>query len=661
MAKQKEEQKRKETQIWREYQDGVAFLNQKGLSDLLPKYNDFYYGKQWSEAGENTKNYPRLVINVTQQIIDNQAASLAEPIKMEFIADKDEGATQIMTQFTEYILNEMNFDKKQLEMIYSGLKKGTYVAHLFWDNRDVGKKGKVKGALRMSVLDPLNVLVHDPTETDVQKQQWVILVDKYSYDTVKEMAEEKYRPFVEKEINQNEFDKPLEQDNSNLVTVLTKYFRMNGEVYYQKATRTTNLCDPTPLNFNITAEAIKNAVKKLKEEHKDEDVEGIDYIEKVFADSQFSETPSQLEKPEANIVKFPYYPIEIGSFDPNDDCIYGHSAIDNIKEVQRAINASASFAVMNQQYYAFPKWLVKKGALKNQRITNDIGQVLEDNTPVGQWGVSTVEPAQLTAESLQLAPQLCDILRTVTKTSDLITSDTVPNDVSGTAMSLMIGEAEKTNSIKKQYLYNSIKRIGLILLEFFRLYYDEEEYSYELTQKEIETAQQLGQPYQANATGVFKGNDFEDIGFAINIEVGSGSQYSEAQTLSVLNGLLQQQLIDVKTYIKALSIKVLPHKKQILDDIIAREQSELMQLRQQVAQQQNDLQQLADYNKELEGNRKELYSALQNSNSVNKQMENEFTKKINDANKVINELSQKYIEAISGKKEDKNKKETKKK
>jgi hypothetical protein len=62
--------------VWKMYQDGVDYQTSSGLSRTIPQCVRFFEGKQWADATENTKSFPRPVVNITKMICRNKKAGI---------------------------------------------------------------------------------------------------------------------------------------------------------------------------------------------------------------------------------------------------------------------------------------------------------------------------------------------------------------------------------------------------------------------------------------------------------------------------------------------------------------------------------------------------------------------------------------------------------
>ena len=85
MVKWKEELKSELTPSYHLYQDALSSQLRMGLRVKIPECVDFYEGRQWPPATENTKNLPRPVVNVVKMICrSKKGAILSTPVKIHY-------------------------------------------------------------------------------------------------------------------------------------------------------------------------------------------------------------------------------------------------------------------------------------------------------------------------------------------------------------------------------------------------------------------------------------------------------------------------------------------------------------------------------------------------------------------------------------------------
>lgn len=639
-----EKQELQITEIWKHYRNGKTFLNNKGLATDIPDWVKFYEGNQWPPTTKNTKDLPRPVFNVTKMIINNKASNiLGSPIKLNFIADNDRVKTDKFTKFANYIRKEIEQNALDDKAVMQGLIKGTYVYYYYWSEPAVGKKGRFEGGLRGEIIDPLNVYVADPSETDCQKQEFIGFSKRMNVKRVRELLVEKDKQKYEEKLKlivpdelETDYDNYVEMNESELVTVITEFFKKDGEVYYQRATKNVVLHDPIPFNPYLNEKEQEKDIEENSEINNEEEKEitkkdgGIPIAHDV-----------ELEKvnEDEDYYKATLYPIEIGSLNPRDNCIWGISEVADIKETQKVINFLIAMGVLNAQLLGSPKTVVKQGALQGQKITNRIGEVLIDHTPGNTRGIEMLEAKPFTAGALQFAPSVFEFLRTVTNSTEIITGDMISKDLSGTAIAQLQAQSMKPVEHQQKRFWRSQERIGKIQEMFFKLFYEGKKFSYEPTEEEKMFAIQNGTVTPETKEEIFNGYDYQDTRFNVVVEAGAGTQYSEIQSMNILNNLLQAGKIDLKTYVELYPQNGMPFKAELKQFIAAQERSELNQLRQLVQEQSQALEQNANMLKDYEKVVKDLSSRLQQSNKLTEQLKNEYSNKLMQVNDYINRMS----------------------
>jgi hypothetical protein len=620
------------SQIYKEYESGQAYLANRGLSKDIPKWVGMYEGKHWNPVTEETKDLPRPKFNIVRLTIDVKASKiLSNTYKLNFIADNDRIATDEVSNFASYIEREINQKDLDRKAVYDGLKKGTFIYIYYWDKYAVGKKGNYEGGMRGIVVDPTRVVFADPTEKDVQKQKYIIWSTRQDVASVKAICKKSKRHLIKPDDLESVYNY-YENDDSKLVTVYTKLFRIDGEVYYQNSTKDVVLHDPIPYNPNLIKENIKEKIKQLREENQ-EDIDG-NKLEEIFSDGGVLSIPTKGKETskKSSRYKFYYYPLIVGSFYDCENSIYGISEIEDIQDVQKSINTIPAFSILNQQMFASPKYVVKPDALKGQQITNKFGEVLIDYTKgtSGGKGIDIINPQPMTQGALELTGKLVELIRMVSNTTEIVTGDMVGKDLSGVTIGLLQTQNQKTYALQEQVFRKAQVERGKIWEQFFVLYYDDKEYSYDLSNEEITMLKNSGKfanevEIPTKGKKVFKGSNYEHKDFNIVVEAGAGTEFSELQTISILNMLLQSKAIDTKTYIEMLPQNLVPFREKFKEYVATQEQSELTQLREKTAQQEQELQQLSAYAKEQENSIKELTANLEKANKNVGDLQKEYT------------------------------------
>lgn len=628
------------TKLWELYDNGVSYQASIGLRKNIPEYVRFFEGKQWAKPTQRTKNLPRPVINIIKMICrSKKAAILSSPLRNVYHSDIGVDVTKL-NRFSDYIVKELGQDKHDRNAIDDAVKKGTYIYHYYWDAEARGMDGSYAGGVRCELIDVLSVFFSNPTEPDVQKQKWVLIATREEVSAVRDKCTlEEERGKVGPDEQENNAYGTVEQDGDNLCTVLTRYFRRDGEVYYERATKNAAVTPPTPL-----APDIKAAMRELG------------YDEEAEGDAM----PDEADKGESKALGAYLYPIVVGVYDKREKSIYGLSEVEGLIPNQKAINFFFAMCLLNAQENAWGKYVVSPGALKGQSITNEPGQVLIDHTKTMQ-GIKKLTEQTLHSMPLDLVNTLTQLTRSVTGATEVMTGEVLGKNMSGAAIAQLQSQAATPIEDLRDNFKEAKKQQGLVLAQFYKLYYSGKKFSYEEERARIDAAgnpmtDELGEPVMEKAKGfdTFNGEEFKNAELDVVAETTTGTKSSAAGDINILDTLLAQGKISLKTYFNAYPEDAISNKSEILKGIEADEQAELTRLRAQIegfaAQMQAQAQEL-DTAKGLLQKQKETVdkavSVIQENSRLKTQLVALYTEaqgKINQANAQIAAGNQRIAE-----------------
>lgn len=593
--------------VWKMYQEGVDYQTASGLSRTIPQCVRFFEGKQWADATENTKSFPRPVVNITKMICRNKKAGILSNDTAIIYACDDAEKAKRFTNFGTYITKELNQKKLDRKAINDGCVKGTYVYHYYWDSDAVGKRGNMPGGVRCEIIDPLNIFFANPNNDDEQSQEWVIIRGRLKVKTVRAMADKDVkRDLINPDENESKYGEK-EQDDKNLVTVLTRYFRQNGEVYFEKVVKGTVVNKPRPLHPNINA-----VLKDLEEDPQNEEGyenEEIDY------------------SPIANL-----YPVAVGQYEPRDKSIFGIGEVEGIIPNQKAINSNLGLQLLNIQDVWGGKYVVLPNALRGQKITNNPGQVLTDYSGTG-GGIKKITEQVYNDVPLKVLDTTSSLTRVVTGATEVMTGETIGANTSGAAILQLQSQALKPIEELQQAFWDTKVKCGRILEMFYKLYYQDVDYYYEET-----SVGANGETETSRYADTFNGSEYINTDFDVTVEVVAGAKGSEVSLVNALDNLLQQKQIDITTYFELYPHNALPNKTQIVAALKQRENAEVMQLQSQLQQTQQQLQNAASIFEQEKQTIQNALNAIKENENLKKtiiDLRSEFATKINQANQQI--------------------------
>lgn len=605
------------TKLWQDYQDGIAYQNSIKLTSNLPKFVDFYEGRQWSAPTKATAALPRPVVNIVKLICrSKKSAILSTPVRIVYKTNRQEVDTATFNHFANYIMRDMQMDLLDKKAIDDGVKKGCYIYHFFWDTEASGGAG----AVRCEIIDPLHIFFSNPTDINEQNQKWVLIASRESVDSIKAKADKGVDlDRIVADSSDSSYNM-VEQESSKLCTVLTRYFRKNGEVYCEKATKSVIVNSAFALRPDMAAASVE-----------------LGYEDAPNNDLPDNSTSTNLIPKQGSAS---LYPIVVGNYELRENCIYGLGEVEGIIPNQKAINFNLAMALLNVQELAWGKYIVLPNALNGQTIRNEPGQVLTDYSMTGN-GIRKMTEQPMQSQPMQLIDNIITMTRTATGSTEVMNGEIVGSNMSGAAIAQLQAQAQQPIAELRDMFWLAKEKVGKVLGQFFKLYYSYKEFDY----KDETQLDDNGEP--SEMVGVFNSSDYANVDFNVAVEAVSGTKASAAGDINLLDSLLAHGAIGIETYLKSYPEDAVSNRTELLKAVTAERASKVNQLAQEHQQQSQQLQQALQVLQEQN-------SIIAKANSIinqNKQLQeqlislyNEAITKINQSNEQVKLSNDKIVE-----------------
>lgn len=560
-------------ETWEQYEQGKRFQASIALDATIRENIDFYEGRQWGrKVTDRTKMLPRPVTNFVRMIVNNKMSAMNnKPCRITYEADSQENDSIEFTQFSDYQFKEMGADSVYREAIYNGAIKGTYLFHVYWDAQAKGKKGKVTGALRMESLDPRNVIFCDPSQKDEQKQKYIIISTREEVEAIRSTLPKGIdkKLIVADDEDVKKSNNKTEQDGTEMCTVLVKYFKIDGEVYCEKSVRGTVIRDAFPLRPEYEKVHEQIFGKKVDEANGDTPDNTFDTEEEPLFSAY---TPTM-------------YPLAVGQYIPREDCIYGISEVEGLIPNQRCFNFSQALQLLQAQNESWSKWIVKRDALGNQKITNEPGQIIVDNSAAGD-GIKRAAGGAFNSAVFTLTDNLLSYTRTVVGATEVMNGESISANMSGAAIAQLQSQAQLPNEENRKAFWRVLEKVGRIAEQFYRMYY------YDDTEYKVRKSNESGAMTMENA--VFSAKKYNNTEFTVVAKVTSGTTSSPAGDITVIDQLKAEGLITTRQWLEAYPEDALSDKNHLLELIKQAEYAENMQLKIQLAERDEQIKALIE-------------------------------------------------------------------
>ena len=674
-----EDQKNKNTIEFDLWQHSENYKNDTNLINFIDQAQRFYNGDQY--PNENYKNMPRTTMNICSFMVTIKSSKICgTPLYFTFTSDNPDIDCTKLRQFDEYNRSKLNEDAENYQSAINGYTNGTEIAFLRWDYDDTPYKGIYKGGLKIEHLDPRNFAVANPYIQDIQNQKWVMFRQQVPCEALKDLIEgkdkeEKYQRLLN-EVKETSGIVDDDKVPYAQVSLYTRYFRKDGEVFFMCSTKTVNIFEyPHQVSRKAVKEkAMKAIVDKYNKDLErgvlnengdlvsDYDIDYEDIAMQVVNGEKLSDSDYSNMKE-----KFSLYPFAVFRPIPQNNTFYGRSDIKSLIPIQKAINFMLSMLMKCTQNNAYNQFWAKPDALQNQELTNEPGQILIDYSQfTNGWGFKMAETQPLPNGLLDFTDRLIAMTRVIYGFNDVMDGSVTNQDMSGYMLQQMIKQSNTAIEQQQKLFWQFAKDLAEIRLLFYKHYVEEAKYTYELTESEYnDEVQAQKQLYNVALNKKAKGEEFitmpdaepkdftgeikrtkvqsikgEELygnNFDIAIDAVQGLSDSKLVEQQMWDNLLLNGGINniapeiLEMYLEA-SPNVSPRTKSALKSVVERlKQSENEQLKQQLQEAAEKMQQLVEYEKQQEAK----LNYLQNySNNLQK----EFSNKITNQNKIINGL-----------------------
>lgn len=542
-------------EIFDEYKTGNEYkagIGDKGIFEQSKINERFYVGDQWygAQAGNDR---PLVRRNIIKRIGEYKISNIgAAPVAVNFSADgvpdlidfeenkktinslMAEGqdpfqnsntpdaieVSVIMTALSEYFAvssERLKFSELCEEALKSGYIDGTSFMYFYWNDdimtglyADESKIAPIKGDVACEGLSVENVNLGDPNNFEIQSQPYIIISQRKTIGAVKREAMRYHQNTnditVDKaeSYNVNGGDRgDSEPEDSKRVTVLTKFW-------------------------------------------KEYDKDGGSF--KVYA---IRVTENAVIRPKWSL-GINLYPIAKLVWERRKSCAYGDSEVTYLIPNQIAINRALTASVWATMNAGMPKMAVDTDAYDGP-INNDPGQILRLNNVGGRaidQVVKFLQPPSFAGQFDNFVNNLASGTLTDSGATDVALGNVRPDNASA----IIQGYEASTQQlqIKKNQYFSFVEDCARICADFWLNLYGD---------RWLKIVDRSGTRYVP-----FHAERYKNLVINVRVDVGASTLWSEAVTMSALDGWLTQGHITFLQYLENLPKGLVPNLKQLIDD-----------------------------------------------------------------------------------------------
>ena len=512
--------KKKPKEIRAEYEKAKAFNQQINLYDTVEKNENFYAGEQWK--GVNAPDLDKPVFNILKRVISYFIAMLvSDDIAVSIQPfDYSEAAAQQAKIISDQIKREMErckYKSKTRKMLRNCAVSGDgCFYHYFEPDVETGQLNK--GVISVENIDNVNILFGNPFSYEVQKQPYILIVQRRSLESVQEEAELNglSQEAIDSIRTESDDTNMNDDDAEKLCTVIIKMFKEAKKVQSGE--------------MDVAGNPIEKEVKSVH------------YI-KVVNDVVL--------KKETDL-EYSLYPVAYMNWEETKNCYHGRSPITGLIPNQIYVNKLFAMSMMFTQNNAFPRLLYDGG--KIEEMSNAVNEAFDvDRMDLAGDVLRYTQAPDFSSQVLQL------IDTTIERTRDFLgASDAALGNVKPDNTSAIIATQQATAiplELQRLNFYDFVEDSVRILIDMMS-----HDYGTRLVMAEMEDGSK--QPVNVDFSVL------QNLNYDLNIEIGRTNYWSEiAQTTTMDNLLNKGVLTDIELYLESIPDSAVSNKAQIIENV----------------------------------------------------------------------------------------------
>ncbi len=533
--------KLKPKHIWSEFESGQQHKNgigDKGIHDQARINERFFVGDQWH--GVNAGNEKPLTRrNIIKRIGEYKMATIGSaPIAVNYSAEgvpdtvdinesdalkvqmmggeipqgntSDAEISVVMSALTDYFkvtAERLKYDDKKDQLLRNAYISGTGILYTYWNSSiqtglyaDEGRTMAIKGDIDCEVLDIENVVFGDPNNEEVESQPYIIIARRLDVEAARREAE-KYGQATEN----------IVPDGAN------GYYRNAGDRGEDEPADSKRV----------------TVITKLYKKYDDEG------NPTVWGKTV---TENAVVRPEWNLL-IHRYPIAKFIWERRRSCAYGDSEITYQIPNQIALNQAHSISVWAMQNTGMPKTIIN-GDLIPDGISNDPAEVVRiyGSAEYMASAIRYVAPPNYGAAFINFTDVFAQNVLSDNGANDAALGNFRPDNA--TAIVQAREAAIAPMQVYKNRFYSANEDVARIWADFWITMYG---------RRSIKINDSGSVRYMA-----FDAERYKNLVITARIDVGASTLWSEAVSISNLNGLLSAQQISFIEYLERLPKGLIP-------------------------------------------------------------------------------------------------------
>ena len=417
-----DEKEIKETELWTMYQKNVDYCRMRGYFTDVDRCNNFYNGDQWE--GIILDGVSPITFNFIQPIVNYKVNKITKSLRaINYGADNIEGTEfrrtakkvcDLFNQRAARVWEKDQMDAKCKKVVRQAAINSESIMYTSYDDEDKNPHNEI--------LNKLDVFYGNEQEPDIQLQPYILAKQRMSVTDAQALAEkygvpkEKMQYLTGDDETQDEAGTDAKYEVNNMVTILTKFYRKDGTIHFDKAAKKLDIC-------------------------KDEDM------------------------------GCTLYPFSHMIWMDREGTARGEGEVRTLIPNQIETNKNALRRLIATKNTAYPQKIIAKDKITNPEAVNQIGGTIEvegmDIDDVRKVFSST-QPAQMSIDAEKMQMELIQTTRELRSASETATGQINPEDASGRAILAVQQASEQPLDDQNQNLNSMLEDMARIWMDLWK-------------------------------------------------------------------------------------------------------------------------------------------------------------------------------------------------
>lgn len=496
----------KQTDLWNLYEQGRNYCRLIDMYGDTDKNYRFYNGDQW--AGLKVKGIEPVQLNFIKAVVKYKVGIINSNLwSPNFSSENFENKEfRKVAERTCEMLNKKAFKVWEHDGLDLKLRKVTKDAAIndegvMYVHYDIENQTPVN-----EIISKNDIYFGNENDSDIQRQPYIIIKQRLPVIEVQEMAraegvsEEKLDYIVGDQDYFEQAGESAKLEKDNMCTVLTKMYKENGTVHFEKATK-------------------------------------------------------YLEIKEDGDTGLTLYPVAHMIWEEKEGSARGEGEVRHLIPNQIEVNKTIMRRLITVKQTAYPQKVVNTDKVINPSAVDEVGGTLKTKGGMSVDDVTkifaTIQPAQMSADVEKVQNELIQVTRELAGAGDIATGEVDPESASGKAILAVQQAAQQPLVEQLSSLKNFIEDLVRVWLDMF-IVYSAEGITLEDTTADTVTGEETTQLVTIPQTVL------QELQATVKVDItpkGAFDKFAQEVSLENLlkNGFFNvQRLGELKIYVKLL-------------------------------------------------------------------------------------------------------------